>query len=394
MDFEFNDVQRKIAALAEEIARNFPPEYWREKDKRGEFAKDFWEELIKANLTGIMVPEKYGGMGLGITEFAIAAEELAMNGCEMAGYLYLLTEIFIGVPLIRYGTVEQKERYLPRIVRGEKGCLALTEPHSGSNIFAINTTAIKEGDEWIINGSKIFITGADMAKFMIIVARTPISEHEEMSGKRAGLSLFIAELPNKAINISPIPKYGVGYINVCTVRLNNLRLSNDLLIGTPGQGWHLLLDVLNAERIGGTASVIGLGKLAISKAVEYSKRRKVFKDPIGSYQSLQFPLAEAYASLECARLMNFKASTLWDKKASPSEVGKHVNIAKVVAAEAATKAVFGAMQVFGAYAYGAGSHFERWMKEVSIFRIAPITQQLALAYIGEHILKMPKSYRA
>ena len=393
MDFKLTDDQKMIANAAKDIAKDFPPEYWREKEEKGEFAEEFFKAIADAGFFGIVIPEEYGGSGYGMTELLIAMEELAANGCGMGGVWYLvLTEVFGALTIVRHGTEKHKEKYLPKIAKGKlEFCMALTEPDAGTNTLNIRTTAVKEGDEWVINGNKIFISGADRAKGMLIVART--TPREKAPKKTYGISLFLADLPNKAVKVNPIPKHGINYSKTCEVSFNNLRLPEDALIPPQDEGWYILLDTLNPERMSFAAAAIGIARLAISKAVEYSKQRVVFADPIGSYQGLQFPLAESYAALECAKLMNFKAAWLFDNGASYREVGAAANMAKVVAVEAGIKAVYWAMQVFGGYGYAKEYDVERWWREISLIRLAPVTQQMALAYIGEHVLGMPKSYR-
>jgi acyl-CoA dehydrogenase len=393
MNFEFNEEQRMIANAARDIAKDFPPEYWREKEENGEFAEEFFKAVCEAGFMGIVIPEEYGGGGYGMTELLIAMEELAANGCGMAGIWYMvLTEVFGALTIVRHGTEEQKEKYLPKIAKGEmEFCMALTEPDAGTNTLAIRTTAVKDGDEWVINGNKIFISGADRAKGMLIIART--TPREKVEKKTHGISLFLADLPNDAVKVNPIPKHGINYSKTCEVSFNNLRLPENALIPPLDGGWYHLLDTLNPERMSFTTAAIGISRLAISKAVEYSKQRKVFADPIGSYQGLQFPLAEAYATLECAKLMNFKAATLFDQGAHYREVGAAANMAKAVAVEAGIKAVYWAMQTFGGYGYAKEYDVERWWREINLIRLAPVTQQMALNFIAEHILGMPKSYR-
>ncbi|WP_456370293.1 acyl-CoA dehydrogenase family protein [Geoglobus sp.] len=383
-----------IADAAKDIARDFPPEYWREKDEKGEFAEEFWRAISKAGFLGIVIPEEYGGAGMGVTELLIAMEELAANGCGMGGVWYLvLTEVFGALSIVRHGTEEQKEKYLPKIAKGElEFAMALTEPDAGTNTLNIRTRAVKDGDEWVINGNKIFISGADRAKGMLIIART--TPKEEAPKKTYGISLFLADLPNPAVKVNPIPKHGINYSKTCEVSFNNLRLPEDALMPPQDEGWYMILDTLNPERMSFAAAAIGISRLAISKAVEYSKQRKVFDDPIGSYQGLQFPIAEAYATLECAKLMNLKAAWLFDNNASYKEIGEASNMAKVVAVEAGIRAVYWAMQTFGGYGYTREYDVERWWREINLIRLAPVTQQMALNYIGEHVLGMPKSYRS
>ena len=390
---ELTEEQRLIASTARDIAKDFPPEYWREKEENGEFAEEFFKAVADAGFFGIVIPEEYGGAGYGMKELVIAMEELCANGCGMAGTWYLvLTEVFGGLTIARHGSEEQKEKYLPKIAKGEmEFCMALTEPNAGTNTLRIETTAKKDGDEWVINGNKIFISGIDRAKGMLLVTRT--TPFEQAPKKSLGLTLFLVDLPNDAVKWNPIPKHAINFSKTCEVSISNLRVGDDAILGQRDLGWYLLLDVLNPERMSACAGAIGGAKLAIKTAVEYSKQRRVFADPIGSYQGLQFPLAEAYAALECARLMNLRAAELYDSEANYKEIGDAANMAKVVAVENAIKAVYWAMQTFGGYGYAKEYDVERWWREVNLLRLAPVTQQMALNYIAEHILGMPRSYR-
>ncbi len=393
MDFNLTEEQKMIANSAREIAKEFGPEYWRGKEEKGEFASEFWKVISDAGFTGIVIPEEYGGAGRGITELLIAMEELVANGCGLGGQWYLLlTEVMGSISIIRHGTEKQKKKYLPGMAKGElEFCIGLTEPDAGSNTLNTKTTARREGDKWIISGNKTFISGADRAKGMVIVART--TPKEKAQKKTLGLSLFLADLPHPAVEVTPIPKHGVNYSHSCEIGINELELPEDALMPPQDRGWYSILDTLNTERMSFTAAAIGIARLAISKAVEYSKHRKVFGDvPIGSYQALQFPLAEAYATLEAAKLMNFKAASLYDTQAALADVGAVANMAKAVAVENAIKAVYWAMQIFGGYGYAKEYDVERWWREVNLIRLAPITQEMTLNYIGEHVLGMPRSY--
>ena len=393
MDFNFTEEQKMIANTAKEIAKNFPPEYWREKDLKEEFGEEFYKAIGKAGFTGMVIPEKYGGAGKGVTELLIAMEELAANGCGMAGVWYLvITEDFGGISIIRHGTEAQKEKYLPRIASGDiEFCMGLTEPDAGTNTLNTKTRAQKVADGWIINGNKTWISGADRARGMMLITRT--TPKEKAPRKTFGISLFLIDLPNPAVNVTTIPKHGINYSHSCDIGINDLKVSEDALMPPLDGGWYSLLDTLNIERMSFTTAAIGIARLAMSKAIEYSKDRKVFGDtPIGSYQGLQFNLAEAYAGIEAAKLLNFKASTLYDNGASIAEVGNAVNPAKILAVESGIKAVYWAMQTFGGYGYAREYDVERWWREINLIRLAPVSQQMALNYVGEHILGMPRSY--
>ena len=393
MNFELTEEQKMIVHSAREIAREFGPEYWREKEQREEFGSEFWKVIGNAGFTGIIIPEEYGGAGKGMVELLIAMEELAANGCGMGGVWYLvLTEVFGALSIIHHGTVEQKEKYLRGMAKGEiEFCMALTEPDAGSNTLNTKTIARKQGDQWIISGNKTFISGIDRANGVMILART--TPKEKAPSKTHGLTLFLADLPHPTVTVNPIPKHGVNFSHSCEVGINDLGLPESALMPPLDKGWHSLLDTLNSERMSLTAAAIGIARLAISKAVDYSKQRQVFGNvPIGSYQALQFPIAEAYATLEAARLMNLKAATLFDNNAKQDEVGTAANMAKAAAVSNAIKAVYWAMQTLGGYGYAKEYDIERWWREVNLIRLAPITQEMALNYIGQHILGMPRAY--
>ncbi|NOQ18145.1 MAG: acyl-CoA dehydrogenase [Dehalococcoidales bacterium] len=393
MDFELTEEQKMIANSAKEIAKEFGPEYWREKEEKGEFAGEFWKVISDAGFTGIVIPEEYGGAGRGITELLIVMEELVANGCGLGGQWYLvLTEVFGAISIMRHGTNEQKQKYLPGIARGEvEFCMGLTEPDAGSNTLNTKTRAKKVGDKWIIDGSKTFISGADRAKAMLLVART--TPKDKVVRKSLGISLFLVDLPNPAVETNPIAKHGINYSKSCEMGISGLELNEEALMPPLDEGWYSILDTLNTERMSFTAAAVGLARLAIGKAVEYAKQRKVFGEvPIGSYQAIQFPLAESYAALEGAKLMNFKAATLYDSGAGLREVGAAANMAKLVAVDHAIRAVYRAMQTFGGYGYAKEYDVERWWREVNLIRLAPVTQEMALHYVGEHVLGLPRSY--
>jgi acyl-CoA dehydrogenase len=263
----------------------------------------------------------------------------------------------------------------------------LTEPDAGTNTLNIKTTAVKEGDEYRVNGQKMFISGADRAKGMLLVTRTtPI---EKATKRTHGLSLFLVDLPNPAVEIIPIDKHGINYSKTFEMYISDLRVPASALIGELEKGWHYILDTLNPERMSFSAASCGIGLLAIKKAVEYAKERKVFDSPIGAYQGIQFPLAEAKAKIEAARLLNYKAASIFDKG---QECGAEANMAKVAAVDAGIQAVYHAMQTFGGYGYAVEYDVERWWREINLVRLAPVTHQMTLAFIGQHVLGLPKSY--
>jgi len=388
LDFELTAEQKMVVDTAKDIGKDFGPEYWREKDKKHEFPEDFWRSLIEAGFTGIVVPEKCGGGGMGMFEMILAMETLASEGCGLAGEWFLcLSSVFGGLSIEKHGTEAQKEKYLPKIAKGMEFCLGLTEPDAGTNTLNIKTAAVKEGSEYRVNGQKMFISGADRAKGMLLVTRT--TPLEKAAKRTHGLSLFVVDLPNPAVEIIPIEKHGINYSKTFEMFISDLRVSQDCLVGELDKGWYLLLDTLNPERMSFSAVSCGIGSLAIKKAVDYAKERKVFDSPIGAHQGIQFPLADAKAKIEAARLLNYKAALLFDRGL---DCGAEANMAKVAAVDAGIEAVYNAMQTFGGYGYAVEYDVERWWREINLVRLAPITHQMALAFIGQHVLGLPKSY--
>jgi acyl-CoA dehydrogenase len=388
LDLELTAEQKMVVKAASEVAKDFDPEYWRNKDKNHEFPEDFWKALVDAGFVGIVIPEKYGGGGMGMFEMILAMETLTSESCGLAGEWFLcLTSVFGGLSILKHGNELQKDNYLPRISKGMEFCLGLTEPDAGSNTLNIQTAAVETGDEYVINGREALISGADRAKGMLLVTRT--TPLEKAPKRTLGLSLFLVDLPNQAVEVTPIEKHGINYSNTCDVYITDLRVPRENLLGEKDKGWYLVLDTLNPERMSFSAAAAGLGLLAIKKAVEHAKQRKVFGAPIGSYQALQFPLAEAKAKIEAARLLNYKAAWLYDRG---QPCGAEANMAKVVAVEAGIQAVYHAMQTFGGYGYAVDYDVERWWREVNLTRLAPVTHEMALSFIGEHVLGLPKSY--
>jgi acyl-CoA dehydrogenase len=315
-------------------------------------------------------------------------ETLTSESCGLAGTWFLcLTTIFGGLSIVKHGNEAQKEKYLPKIAKGMEFCLALTEPDAGTNTLNTQTMAVKDGDAYVVNGRKTFISGADRAQGMILITRT--TSLKDVPKRTAGLSLFLVDLPDPHIEVTPIEKHGIHYSKTCEVYISDLRLPRENLLGEEDKGWYLILDTLNPERMSFSAAAGGIGLLAIKTAVEHGRERKVFGAPIASHQAIQFPLAEAKAKIEAARLLNYRAAWLYDKG---HPCGAEANMAKVAAVDAGIQAVYHAMQTLGGYGYAVEYDVERWWREVNLIRLAPVTHQMALAFIGEHVLGMPKSY--
>jgi acyl-CoA dehydrogenase len=388
LSFELTPEQKMIVSAACDVAKDFDPEYWRNKDKNHEFPDTFWKALVEAGFVGIVVPEKYGGGGMGMSEMLLAMETLTSESCGFAGTWFLcLTSVFGGLSLVKHGNEDQKERYLPKIVKGTEFCLGLTEPDAGTNTLNIQTAAVEEGDEFVVNGRKTLISGVDRAKGMVLITRT--TPLEKAPKRTIGLTVFLVDLPNPAVEVTPIEKHGINYSKTCDVYITDLRIPRENMLGERDKGWYVILDTLNPERVSFAGAAGGIGLLAMKKAIEHAKQRNVFGAPIGSYQALQFPLAEAKAKIEAARLLTYKAAWLYDKG---KPCGAEAAMAKVSAEEAGAQAVYHAMQTFGGYGYAVDYDVERWWREVNLIRLAPVTHQMALAFIGEHVLGLPKSY--
>jgi acyl-CoA dehydrogenase len=388
MDFDTNPEHEAIESTAREVADEYGPEYWREKEENGEFAGGFWNELADVGFQGLLVPEEYGGGGEGMQEMGLAMETLCAEGCGMAGTWYLvLSGGMAAAGLRRYGTSDQKERYLPGIASGERMfSIGITEPEAGTNTLNVATRAERDGDEYVLNGTKTWITFADRSDEMILVART--TPRDEVDRGTDGISLFVVDLDDPGIDTTVIPKHGINYSNGCEVTIDDVRVPAEDLLGEEDDGWWALTDMLNPERIGFAAAGTGIGKLAAGAAIEYANEREVFGAPIGTHQGVSFPITEAYARMEAAALMREKAAWLYD---AGEDCAYETNVAKATAVEAGIEAVKHSMQAFGGWGYAKEYDVERWWREVNLTRLAPVTQQMAYNHIGRR-LGFPRSY--
>ncbi|PCR88738.1 acyl-CoA dehydrogenase family protein [Natrinema ejinorense] len=388
MNFESTDERAMIRSTAESVAAEYGPEYWREKEENGEFAQGFWDELAEAGFHGLLVPEEYDGAGMGMQEMGLAMETLCAEGCGMAGTWYLvLTAGMAAVGIRENGTEAQKETYLPDIATGERNfSIGITEPEAGTNTLNVATRAEKDGAEYVLNGQKAWITFSDRADNMIIVTRT--TPLEAVDRGTDGISLFIVDMDDPGIDVSPIPKHGINYSKSCEVFLEDVRVPEENLLGAEDEGWWVLVDMLNPERIGFAAAGTGIGKLAADTAIEYANDRDVFGAPIGSHQAVSFPITKAYARMETAALMREKAAWLYDHD---EECGYETNVAKATAVSAGIEAVKQSMQAFGGWGYATEYDVERWWREINLTRLAPVSQQMAYNHISQQ-LGFPKSY--
>jgi acyl-CoA dehydrogenase len=388
MDFELNRDQENVQNAVASLCKGFDDAYWRSRDNSGGFPEDFYQAFAQRGWLGICIPPAYGGSGLGISEAAVMMRTVAQSGAGMSGASALHMNIFGLNPVVTHGSNAQKLRMLPPIVMGhEKACFAVTEPDTGLNTTRLKTRAIRHKDRFIVNGQKVWISTAQVASKILLLARTtPLCDVRKPT---EGLSLFYTDLDRRHIVVREIDKMGRKAIDSNELFIENLEIPEDDLIGTEGQGFRYILDGMNPERILIAAEAIGLGQLALNKATRYAKERIVFDRAIGQNQAIQHPLAKNWLALEAAWLMTLRAANQYDRGI---EAGASANAAKFLAGEAGFDACQQAVMTHGGFGYAKDFHVERYLREVMIARIAPISPQLALCYIAERVLGLPKSY--
>jgi acyl-CoA dehydrogenase len=390
MDFRLNDEQRIMIESARQVGERFGLEYWRKQDAEKAFPTEYWQAVCEAGLSGVALPEEYGGSGLGMFEMSLIVEALAASGGgSTVGQLFMINPIFGGVSIARFGSEAMRRDLLPRLISGEINCsMALTEPDAGTNTLEIKTYATPDGEGWRLNGRKIWITGVESAHKMLVVART--KKLEDARSRTDGLTMFMIDVERQGLAHTPIEKLGTCTLDSSSVFFDNVRVEPEELVGTLHQGWRELLDVLNTERMVTTAGLVGTGELAIKLAVQYANDRSVFgKRPISSYQGLQFPLAQCHVEVESARLLNYKAATNFDMGLPYSN---EANAAKLIAAQAVARATERAMQTMGGMGYAKEYHVERLWRDCRLFRFAPVSEEMILNYVANHELGMPRSY--
>ena len=377
-------------AVVEGVARicaRFDAAYWRKADETAAFPEEFVRALTDAGYLGIAMPPDVGGAGLGATEAAAMMQAIARSGAGFSGASAVHMNIFAPMPIAVFGTQAQKQRFLPPLIKGEdRTCFAVTEPDAGLETARIKTQAVRDGDGYMISGRKIWTSAAQRATRALIVARTsPYDEARPLEG----LTLFYAPLNPAHVEIREIHKMGRAAVDSNMLFIDGLRVSDDERIGAEGDGFKCLLHGLNPERILIAAEAVGLGRAALSKAAAYANERVVFGRPIGQNQAIQHPLAKAWAQLEAADLMVFKAAALYD---AGLPCGVEANAAKYLAAEAAYEACETAVMVHGGMGYAKEYDVERYLREAMIPRIAPVSRELILSFIAEKALGLPKSY--
>ncbi|MBL8674852.1 MAG: acyl-CoA/acyl-ACP dehydrogenase [Rhodospirillales bacterium] len=388
MEFGFNEQQLAIRDSVAKLCTQFDDKYWLKKDKEGGFPHDFYKAMADAGWLGIAMPEEYGGSGLGITEAALLMQTVAASGAALQGASAIHLNIFGPNPIVVFGTEEQKKRILPDIIKGRvKGCFAVTEPDAGLNTTALETKAERAGNGYIVTGKKVWTTTAQIADKMLLIART--TPKEQCRKSTDGLSLFYTDFDRSKIEVREIDKMGRKAIDTNQIFIDGLKVPLEDRIGEEGKGFHYLLHGLNPERVLIAAEAVGIGRAALAKATQYAKERVVFGRPIGKNQAIQHPLAESWAQLEAVDLLTFKAAWLYD---NGKECGAEANAAKLLAGRAAWESCERAVLTHGGYGYAKEFHVERFLREVMIARIAPVSEQLVLCYIAERVLGLPKSY--
>jgi acyl-CoA dehydrogenase len=386
MDFTFTPEQQAIRDAIEKICARFGDDYWLAKDRAGGFPHDFHAAFAKDGWLGIAMPPDYGGSGLGMTEAALMMQAVSESGAGLSGASALHMNIFGLHPVVKFGTAEQKARMLPPLIAGEdKACFAVTEPNVGLDTLNLKTKAVRDGDHYVLSGQKIWISTAQVATKMLILARTS----ERPTKGTGGLSLFYTPLDQKFVDVREIPKMGRSAVDSNELFIDKLRVPAADRIGEEGKGFDYILHGMNAERMLIAAEAIGLGRAALRRAAKYARERVVFGRPIGQNQAIAHPLAKSWAELEAANLMIFKAASMYDSGLS---CGAEANAAKYLSAEAAFTACEAAILAHGGMGYAKEFHVERYLREVMIARIAPVSPQMILNFIAEKVLGLPKSY--
>jgi acyl-CoA dehydrogenase len=379
MEFSLSPEQERIREAVAKVCERFGDDYWLKKDREGGFPADFHQAFARDGWLGIAMPEAYGGSGLGITEAAIMMQAIAESGAGFSGASAVHMNIFGLNPVVVFGTEEQKKRMLPPLIQGkERACFAVTEPNTGLNTRNLKVKAEKKNGKYYVSGQKVWISTAQVAEKVLLLARTNI-----------GITLFYTDLDRKHVEVREIHKMGRHAVDSNQVFFDALPVPEADRIGEEGKGFEYILHGMNPERILIGAELVGLGRCAVSRASAYARERVVFDRPIGQNQAIQHPLAANWMALEAANLMVFKAAWLYDRK---QPCGAEANSAKYLAGEACFDACQQAVMTHGGFGYAKEYDVERWLRESLVGRIAPITPQLNLCYKAERALGLPKSY--
>lgn len=388
MNIELSEDQRALVQAIESVCQQFDDEYWLARDQDGVYPHDFHKALADGGWLGIAMPEQYGGAGLGMMEAALMMHTISRTGAGFSGASAVHMNIFGLNPVVVFGNDEQRARFLPPLIQGkDKACFGVTEPNSGLDTSKLETRAVLQGDHYQVHGRKIWISTAQVANKILLLARTtPLSEVKKPT---EGLSLFYTDLDRSTIEVRHIDKMGRNAVDSNMLFIDGLRIPVEDRIGEEGKGFSYLLHGLNPERILIASEAIGLGRAALEKATLYAKERHVFGRPIGQNQGIQHPLAQAWMQLEAADLVTLKAAALYD---AGKPCGEYANAAKYLAAEAGFQSCQTAIQTLGGMGYAKEYHVERYLRESFIPRLAPVSPQLIMCYIAEKVLGLPKSY--
>jgi acyl-CoA dehydrogenase len=388
VDFELTEDQATIRAAVAELAGKFDDDYWLAKDEAHEFPTEFYDAFARGGWLGITTPEEYGGHGFGITEASLLLEEVSASGGGMNAASSMHLSIFGMHPVIVHGSEELKRRTLPRIVTGDLHvCFGVTEPGAGLDTTRITTFARRDGDSYVVNGRKVWISKAMESEKVLLLTRT--TKLEDVEKKTDGLTLFLTDLDRAHIDIRPIRKMGRNAVTSNELFIDDLRVPVEDRVGEEGKGFKYILDGLNPERMLVAAEALGLGRVALKRAVRYGNEREVFGRPIGMNQGLQFPLADSLARLDAAELALRKATWLYD---NGKPCGREANTAKYLCADAGFQAADRALQTHGGMGYSEEYHVARYFREARLLKIAPLSQEMVLNYLGSHVLGLPRSY--
>ncbi len=388
MDIERSTQHTQIREVVADLCSRFDDSYWLARDRDGAFPEAFYAAVADGGWLGVAMPEAYGGAGLGITEAALVMRTITESGGGMSAASSVHMNIFGLNPVVVFGTEAQKQRALPPLIRGEcKACFAVTEPDAGLNTTKLKTRAVRDGDRYIVNGRKVWISTAQVADRMLLLART--TPAEEVRKATEGLSLFYTKLDRNYVEVREIEKMGRAAVDSNEVFIDGLPIPVEDRIGEEGKGFHYILHGMNPERVLIAAEAVGIGRAALARAARYARERVVFGRPIGMNQGIQHPLAQCWAELEAANLMAFHAAALYD---AGDPCGSEANAAKLLAAEAAIKTCETAMLTHGGFGYAKEFHVERYLREALLTRVAPVSPQLILSNIAEKVLGLPKSY--
>jgi len=388
MNFELTDDQELIRKSVAELARKFDDHYWMEKDQAHEFPTEFYRAIADGGWLGMTIPTEYGGHGLGITEATLLLEEVAKSGGGMNAASSIHLSIFGMQPVVVHGSEELKARTLPPVATGEVHvCFGVTEPGAGLDTSRITTFAKRDGDRYIVNGRKVWISKAMESDKILLLTRT--QAYDEVAKKTDGMTLFLTDLDRSRVDVRPIRKMGRNAVSSNELFIDNLEVPVEDRVGEEGKGFRYILDGLNPERMLIAAEALGIGRVALDKAVKYANEREVFGRPIGMNQGIQFPLADSLARLDAAELMLRKATWLYD---NGKPCGREANTAKYLCADAGFTAADRALQTHGGMGYSEEYHVARYFREARLMKIAPISQEMILNFLGVHALKLPRSY--